>query len=456
MNDPAAWSLAEAARALRQRKVAPRELVDACFARIERWQPRINAFVSQENNVADDANGAIAGVPLAHKDMFYRAGRVSNCGSKIRRGWKASETSAALEGLDRAGALQIGTLNMSEFAYGPTGHNEHWGDCRNPWHPDHITGGSSSGSGAAVAARLAFGALGSDTGGSVRLPAAACGVTGLKTTWGRVSRHGAMPLSHSLDTIGPLARSAEDCALLLAVIVGHDPRDPLSSREPVDDYVGKLGAKDLRVSLSTAWIERSCETEVGAAVLAAARELRSAGATLVEVEPPDVDTLSAHCMVVMQAEASAQHARWMRERRADYSAVVRARLEAGFAIPATVYLQALRLRGPLLERFCATTLANADLYLLPAMKIPAPTLEETGPAGGPEMPRLLGELTRLMRWVNFLGVPALVVPCGFDSRGLPIGVQLVARPFAESVLLAAGHAYQQVTEWHRRAPSEPS
>src|SRR3989442_1378297 len=210
MSDPAALSLAAAAQALRARHLSSRELADACLARIARWQPRINAFISVEQQPADE------GVPLAHKDMFYRKGRVSNCGSKIRRGWIARETSTALSRLDAAGMPQIGTLNMAEFAYGPTGHNEHWGDCRNPWNPDYIAGGSSSGSGAAVAARLVFGALGSDTGGSVRIPAAACGATGLKTTWGRVSRHGAMPLSHSLDTIGPLARSAEDCALILA------------------------------------------------------------------------------------------------------------------------------------------------------------------------------------------------------------------------------------------------
>jgi aspartyl-tRNA(Asn)/glutamyl-tRNA(Gln) amidotransferase subunit A len=443
VSDPAALSLAAAAQALRARHISSRELVDACLARIARWQPRINAFISVEQHAANE------GVPLAHKDMFYRKGRVSNCGSRIRRGWIAQETSTALSRLDAAGMLQIGTLNMVEFAFGPTGHNEHWGDCRNPWNPDYIAGGSSSGSGAAVAARLVFGALGSDTGGSVRIPAAACGVTGLKTTWGRVSRHGAMPLSHSLDTIGPLARSAEDCALILAAIAGFDPKDPLSSREPVGDYV--LTKKKLRVALSSNWIERQAEPEVAAAVRAAARQF---GATLIEVEPPDFDTLSAHCITVMQAEASAQHARWMRERPGDYSSVVRSRLEAGFAVPAAAYLEALRLRAGWLERFCSTTLAGADLYLLPAMNIRVPTLEHTGPRGGADMPALLAELTRLTRWVNYLGVPALVVPCGFDSRGLPIGLQLVGRPFAEAELLAAGHAFQRETDWHCRAPAE--
>src|SRR5437667_4533607 len=372
MSDPAALSLAAAARALRARHVSSRELADACFARIARWQPRINAFISVEQQPADE------GVPLAHKDMFYRKGRVSNCGSKIRRGWIAQETSTALSRLDAAGMSQIGTLNMAEFAYGPTGHNENWGDCRNPWNPDYIAGGSSSGSGAAVAARLVFGALGSDTGGSIRLPAAACGVTGLKTTWGRVSRHGAMPLSHSLDTIGPLARSAADCALLLAAIAGHDRRDPVSSHEPVEIGIDRpIGS--MKIALSTKWIEANADAEIAAAVLGAARALRSAGATLVEVEPPDFDLLSAHCLVVMQAEASAQHAQWMRERQADYSSAVRVRLEAGFAIPAAQYLEGLRLRSAWLERFCSATLAGADLYLVPAIAVPLPTREQTGP-----------------------------------------------------------------------------
>ena len=407
-----------------------------------------NAFVHVEKEPLNRGKpGPLSGMPLAHKDMFYRAGKVSNCGSKIRKGWVASETATVLERLDAAGALQLGTLNMSEFAYGPTGHNEHWGDCRNPWNPDYITGGSSSGSGAAVAARLVAGALGSDTGGSVRIPAAACGVTGLKTTWGRVSRHGAMPLSHSLDTVGPLATSAEDCARLLQVIAGFDPKDSISSREPVDDYVSKLNQSKLKISVSTAWIEKHVDPEVAAAVLGAAKFFRAT-----EVEAPDFDALSAHCITVMSSEASAQHARWMRERPGDYSPAVRSRLEVGFTVPAVAYLETLRARAAWLERFCATSLAGADVYLLPAMPCRVPTREQTGPKGGADMPRLLGDVTRLTRWVNYLGVPALVLPCGFDSRGLPIGLQLVARPFAEAKLLAAGRAFQQATDWHGRVP----
>lgn len=435
MSDPALLSLAQA------REVPHRELVQACRARIEHWQPRINAFV-------EVAESRTKGVPLAHKDMFYRAGREAACGSKILRGWVAGDTSAALERLDTAGFADLGRLNMSEFAYGPTGHNEHFGDCRNPWNPDYITGGSSSGSGAAVAARLVFGALGSDTGGSVRLPAAACGITGLKTTWGRVSRHGAMPLSHSLDTVGPLARSAEDCAILLQAIAGFDARDPQTSREPVDDYLQEKNK--IRIAISSTWIERNAEPEVAAAVLAAAGLLDK---NPIEVEPPDFETLSAHCLVVMQAEASAQHAKWMRERPGDYSSSVRARLESGYAIPASQYLEVLRLRRAALDRFCAQTLGAADVYVVPGIAIRLPTREETGPKGGERMPRLLADLSRLTRWVNYLGVPALALPCGFDSRGMPLSLQLVARPFAEATLLAAGQAYQRATDWHCRAPA---
>jgi aspartyl-tRNA(Asn)/glutamyl-tRNA(Gln) amidotransferase subunit A len=262
-----------------------------------------------------------------------------------------------------------------------------------------------------------------------------------------------MPLSASLDTIGPLARSAEDCALILGAIAGFDARDPVSAREPVADYAGLLHQKSpLRIALSTAWIERDAHPEVAAAVLAAAAVLRAGGARLIEVEPPDFDTLSSHCLVVMQAEGSAQHLNWMRERPGDYGSAIRARLEAGYAIPATAYLEVLRLRAAWLERFCSATLADADLYLLPGIAVPIPTRAQTGAKGGPDMPRLLGEVTRLTRWVNYLGVPALVIPCGFDSRGLPLSVQLVGRPFAEATLLAAGDAFQRETDWHRRIP----
>src|SRR6478672_3919783 len=254
-DEPALMSLVALAKAIAGKKLSSREVTQSCFDRIAQWQPRVNAFMAIEAEealaAADAADAALAkgnnlgplhGVPLAHKDMYYDAGKVVTCGSKIRRDFVPTTTSTALQRLKDAGTVRLGSLQMAEFAYGPTGHNAHYGAVHNPWAIDHITGGSSSGSGSAVAARLTFAALGSDTGGSIRMPAHFCGVTGLKTTVGRVSRAGAMPLSQSLDTVGPLARTAEDCALLLGLMAGPDPEDPTASHAPVPDYVAAVRA----------------------------------------------------------------------------------------------------------------------------------------------------------------------------------------------------------------------
>src|SRR5438445_4597182 len=248
--EPALMSLVSVAKAIAGKKLSSREVTQSCLDRIAQWQPRVNAFMAIDADealaAADVADAALAkgklsgplhGVPLAHKDMYYDAGKVVTCGSKIRRDFVGTTTSAALRRLKDAGSIRLGWLQMAEFAYGPTGHNSHYGPVHNPWAIDHITGGSSSGSGSAVAARLTFAALGSDTGGSIRMPAHFCGVTGLKTTYGRISRAGAMPLSQSLDTIGPLARTVEDCALLLGLMAGADPEDPTASTAAVPDYM---------------------------------------------------------------------------------------------------------------------------------------------------------------------------------------------------------------------------
>src|ERR1700692_652305 len=247
--EPALLSLTEVAQAISKKRLSSREVTQSCLDRITQWQPRLNAFMAIEADAAlaaaDAADAALAkgkvggalhGVPLAYKDMYYDAGKVVTCGSKTRRDFVATTTSTALQRLKDAGTIRLGSLQMAEFAYGPTGHNSHYGPVHNPWAVDRITGGSSSGSGSAVAARLTFAALGSDTGGSIRMPAHFCGVTGLKTTVGRVSRAGAMPLSQSLDTVGPLARTAEDCAVLLGLMAGADPADPTALPGPLPDY----------------------------------------------------------------------------------------------------------------------------------------------------------------------------------------------------------------------------
>ena len=410
--------------------------LDERLERIGRWQPRINAFIRVEPEraraQARSASGALAGRPLAHKDMFYRAGEISTAGSAARKEWRPPRTAAALERLDAAGAVDLGALNMSEFAYGVTGHNAAFGDCRNPWNPDYVPGGSSSGSAAAVAAGLCDGALGSDTGGSIRIPSCLCGVTGLKTTLGAVDRDGTLPLAHSLDTVGPIARSAKDCAVLFEVLTGSA------------SWQGRV-----RIGFSQNWIEDNCHTEVAAAVLRAAEVF---GAT--DAPMPDLETLSAHCMVVLQVEAAAVHARMLREAPQHYESVTRARLEPGFGTPAPAYHHALRMRGAALRRFCETTLKDVDALLMPVMRIRAPTLAQTGRGSGLTGAETVRELSRLAHWVNYLSVPSLALPCGFDSRGLPIGLQLVGRPHAEPLLLAAGIAYQQKTDWHLHHPRE--
>jgi aspartyl-tRNA(Asn)/glutamyl-tRNA(Gln) amidotransferase subunit A len=417
--------------------------VESCLARIERWQPKLNCFVrvaaehartqARSSDRRNRDRGLLDGAPLAHKDMFYRAGEVCTGGSALRSHWIAPQTSEVLMRLDQAGAVDLGRHNMSELAYGVTGHNQAFGDCRNPWNPDYIPGGSSSGSAAAVAAGLCFGALGSDTGGSIRAPSGICGVTGLKTTLGLVSRAGTLPLSRSLDTIGPIARSADDCALIFRALA------------LTDSYSGRV-----RIGLPRKWIEENCHAEVAAAVLAAADELGRQGVSIADSEMPDIETLSAHCMLIMQTEAAALHAAWLRERPDAYESQTRARLEPGFAIPPEAYAGALRMRRPSLERFCAASLSNADVLMLPVMCTPTPTLAETGRGSGAEGAKAIREITRLLLWVNYLGVPALALPCGFDRRGLPIGLQLIGRPFADPLLLHAGAQYQRATGWHKR------
>jgi aspartyl-tRNA(Asn)/glutamyl-tRNA(Gln) amidotransferase subunit A len=305
---PALMSLTAVAKAIAQKGLSSREVTQSCLERIAQWQPRLNAFMAIEADAALEAadiadaalamgenKGALHGVPLAHKDMYYEAGKVVTCGSHIRREFVATTTSTALQRLKDAGTIRLGSLQMAEFAYGPTGHNAHYGAVHNPFAIDHITGGSSSGSGSAVAARLTFAALGSDTGGSIRMPAHFCGVTGLKTTVGRISRAGAMPLSQSLDTVGPLARSVEDCALLLGLMAGADPEDPTAVTGPVPDYSAATtgSIKGLTIGVPSAFYVDDLDSEVAGILEATIAVLKREGATIVQVELPDQRQLTA-------------------------------------------------------------------------------------------------------------------------------------------------------------------
>ena len=366
-------SLVELADAIAARQLSAVEVMTATVARAERLQPVLNCFISLQAEAAlesaaaadatlarGDAPGPLHGVPLAHKDMFYRAGHVTTCGSRIRKDFVPDHDSTALARLHGAGAIYLGGLNMAEFATGPTGHNEHWGDCRNPWNPAHISGGSSSGSGASVAGRVVFGALGSDTGGSVRLPSTCNGVVGLKTTAGLVSRYGIMPLSHTLDTVGPLTRTVRDAARILSAIAGHDPRDPTSSERPVPDYEAALaeGAEGLRIGVPTDYFYDLATDEVRTLMEQSLDVFRAAGAKVVEVAVPDIERINHLSNIILSCEASAIHEPWIANRPDDYQAQVRNRYEPGLHVPAVKYIQALAARAGLLREFVDTTLSR--------------------------------------------------------------------------------------------------
>jgi aspartyl-tRNA(Asn)/glutamyl-tRNA(Gln) amidotransferase subunit A len=461
------FGLVEAAAAIRTRKVSSLELTQSCLARIEKAQPSLNCAITIFAEEALDAaraadavlaegrpTGPLHGVPLAHKDMFYRAGRITTCGSKIRSDFVPDYTATVLKKLDAAGALHIAALNMSEFAYSPTGHNVHFGDCHNPWRTEHIAGGSSSGSAAAVAAGLVFGALGSDTAGSVRLPAALCGVTGLKPTFGRVSRRGAMPVSFSLDVVGPLTRTVRDCELLTDIVSGVDVLEPTTL-----DFEGcatgnEPGAsvRGLRLGIPTTYFYESMTAEIDRLFAAVADVFRKIGVEIVEVAPPDLDEMAALANIILGVEAATIHSAWFHQRPQDYSDLVRARIELGFHHPGTRYLEALNLRAHHLDRFGQAVFERADAMLAPLIPIPVPTLEETDIGGPKAITSMVPLLTRCGRPINYLGIPSLAIPAGFSDNGLPFGVQLVARPFDEAMLFRLGHAYERETAWHRCRP----
>ncbi len=461
-------TLVEVAEAIATKKTSAVEVTEACLAAIESAQPTLNCFVTIEPEAAlaearirdaelarSGPRGPLHGVPLAHKDLLYRRGRPISCGSKVLANFVADETATALERYEAAGAIYLGGLNMAEIALGPAGRNEHVGHCRNPWNPAYITGGSSSGSGAALAARLVYGALGTDTGGSIRIPSAVCGVVGLKPTHGRVTRHGVMPLSTSLDNLGPMARTVPDCARLLQCLAGHDPRDPLSSIEPVPDYEAALATADvngLRIAVPTDYFYDDADPAVAAALHASLEVYRGLGAEIVEIELGEQGLLRQLTAMLIRVEAASIHARWLRDQPELYSTEIRERLETGLYLPAVRYLEALRLRAPTSRAFCERVFAVADMLHLPGVAIATPSFEVLENAVSNDSPRINDRLAWCTRGANYLGLPALGVPCGF-ANGLPVGFQLMGPPFSELRLFAAGHAFQGATDWHMQAPN---
>jgi aspartyl-tRNA(Asn)/glutamyl-tRNA(Gln) amidotransferase subunit A len=456
-------SLSELARAIVQKQISAVEAVTASLARIEEWQPTRNCFIRLDAERALQAAaasdrqlaqasaqiGSLHGVPLAHKDMFYRVGEVSTCGSKIRRDWVADTTATVLTKLDQAGALQLGTLNMAEFAGGPTGHNTHFGHCSSAYGHGYIAAGSSSGSGSAVGSRLVYGALGSDTGGSIRLPASANGVVGIKPTYGRVSRYGAMPRSWSLDHVGVLGRTAEDCARMLQVIAGHDPLDATTSHQKVPDYLVALTEtlKGKRIGFVPSDLLDGVDEQVATCLDRAREVLRTLGAVFIPVKLADMRAVFDAAETIVKSEAASMHGPWLRTHGDDYTPLFKSRIEVGTLIPATDYIDALRLRGRLTQDFMAQTMHGIDMLQLPSIPFALPTLAQTDTdtADGDTIRRLIGKIGAYQRPINFFGLPSISIPGGFCSNGLPLGFQLIGHPFAEAELLAATHHFQQAT-----------
>jgi aspartyl-tRNA(Asn)/glutamyl-tRNA(Gln) amidotransferase subunit A len=461
-------SLVEAADAVRRGEATATGLLEACWANLEHANPKVNATIWVDREQAEAAArmadaavqsggalGRLHGVPMAHKDMYYQAGRPCTCGSRIRKDFRPDYTATVIERMAAEGAFVWGGLNMAEFAQNPTGHNREFGDCHNPWSLPYITGGSSSGSGASVAARFNYAALGSDTGGSIRLPASACGVTGLKPTQTRVSRYGAMPLSFSHDNVGPLARTARDCARIMSVIAGHDPRDPISADIPVPDYEAALigDLRGTRIGVAETYFLDGADNAVVEAMEHALAVLKERGATVSRVTLPHMDAVSAYGGIVSRCEGPTIHAQWLRERPGDYAPHLSARMYPGLAIPAAYYIEALSRRGPVLRAFAAEVFAQVDLIATPTIRTCLPTLAETDVDNGPPeaIQRFLA-ISANTRPFNYLGLPAISAPCGFDPNGLPMGLQLAGRPFGEGRVLMAADAYQRDTNWHTLRP----
>jgi len=434
-------SLAGLVTRLRARELSPREAVETYLARIEAKRD-LNAYITVRAEEAlaeaDRAlDGPLYGAPIAVKDVIDIAGTPMTAASAILRDHVASRDAEVVARLRRAGAVMLGTLNLHEFAYGALTTSPHFGPARNPWSPEHVCGGSSGGSGSAAAADLAAGTLGTDTGGSIRLPACFCGVTGLRPTTGLVPNGGLFPVASTFDTIGPIAHSAEDCALLLDAIAGTQT-----------DVSG--GIDGLRLGV-VEWLFDRADPDVAAASAAAIAELTRLGAQVERAEVPLLEEAGTIQQLVMLPEATSVHLPWLRARLGDYGADVRARLLAGLFLPATAYASGLRLReryraglGPLVERY--------DLLVAPAMPVVAPRLgDDTATVRGQTLPYRLSLIPFNSPW-SLAGLPAASVPCGFVD-GLPTGLALVGRPHEEATVLRAGHAYQQATDWHERRPA---
>ena len=452
--------LNEASQLVRNKKVSPVELTQACLARIERLNPKLNAFitVTAESGLAEahaaEADiqrghwrGPLHGIPIALKDLFDTAGVRTTAASGLFKDRVPAQDAEVVRRLTASGAVLIGKLNMHEFAYGGSSVISYFGPVRNPWALDHIAGGSSAGSAAAMAADLCYGALGSDTGGSIRQPSAYCGTVGIKPTYGRVSTRGVIPLSWLYDHVGPMTRSVTDAALMLQVLAGYDPEDTNSTETAVPDYTAALHEKKpMRVGLPRKFFYESLHPEIESAMTAALAVIAKLAASQQDVEIP-----ASNDTTILRAEAYAYHFENIKKSPELYQPETLRRIRSAEDVNMVTYVQARR-QVDQFRRAIHKTFETVDLLITPTTPVPPFIIAELLADVDNLRTREILSL-RNTRPFNILGLPTISVPCGFTSAGLPIGMQITGAPWAEGTVLPLAYAYEQATDWHKRRPN---
>jgi len=459
-------SAGQLSKLIQSREVSPVEVIDAHLHRIEGTETVLNSFITllpeQAREAAQRAEhqiqlghyrGPLHGIPVGLKDLFNTAGVRTTSGSRIFDNFIPGEDCTVATRFQQAGAILLGKLNMHQFAYGPTGENLDYGHMHNPWNPEMVSGGSSGGSGSAASAGQCTITMGSDTGGSVRIPAALCGIVGLKPTYGLVSRHGLTPLSWSLDHPGPLVRTVEDAAITLNAIAGYDPKDIASCRSEIPDYTAALtrDVKGLRIGVPKEYLEAPLDTEVAQAVQDALSTLADLGAIISQISFPSFEQSQAISGTILMAEAAAYHRDLLAKDGDKLNPPVRLRLEGGLFISAADYLRAQQGRM-LFNRETKRLLEQVDLLAGPTEPVTAPKILAPQVQAGDQTIGTTAALTQYTRPYNITGSPAISIPCGFSTSGMPIALQLAGRSFDEPTVLRAAHAYEQATQWHKRRP----
>lgn len=464
--DASFHSIAQLGRLYASGAVSPVEVTRAMLERIERIDPHIHSYLTVTGDLAlEQARraetavrsggglGPLQGIPYAAKDIFFTKGIRTTAGSKILADFMPDYDAAAIEKLNACGAVMLGKTGLHEWAYGITSANPHFGPVRNPWDTERIPGGSSGGSTAALAAGLCAFSLGSDTGGSIRIPAAFCAVTGLKPTFGRISRYGVFPLGHTLDTVGPFARTVEDAARVYEALAGPDGRGDSAAAHPPAPHVfsPEPSLKGKRIGIPRNFYFDGLAPDVETACRRAVAVLADLGAELVEIAVPDIESYNLLHRLILLAEASSVHAGRLRSRRADFGEDVGMLLDQGLFVTATDYLNAQRKRRGICRDF-NRLFETVDAVATPAAPTTAARIGQLEIKIQGKMENVRLAATRNIRALNLTGLPLLAVPCGFGADGLPIGLQIAAPLFDEGALFDIGHAYQLVTDWHMRKP----